>query len=183
MPAVRTARKARKARSANAKPRKKPPPSDPCPKCGRIMSRASDLPRHMATHGRSKGIKVPCPYCGKALGDASSVTRHMKRWHPQYKPAQRAKTIQIVGSVSAQRERQRYSTSAPVSNTVALINTQHADQGRSASSNVKARISHPPLIACHQTSTPAANVGRERGSESLQLKVKEGFPSRVCTWG
>ncbi|PPQ81822.1 hypothetical protein CVT25_013658 [Psilocybe cyanescens] len=110
MPAVRS------APSATRRDRKKAEPSAPCIVCGRVLNRASDMKRHLNTHGprthfcpeancrfsshTASGLKVhtdghagankQCPDCSYACHDPSSFYRHRVTRH-QYKPRQVAR--------------------------------------------------------------------------------------------
>ncbi|KAH9476404.1 hypothetical protein JR316_0011979 [Psilocybe cubensis] len=100
----------------------KPRRSDPCIYCGKVLSRQSDMKRHMARYG-PKNFKCPecpfashtscglrvhyrtkhtdekddCPFddCPYGSGDPSSLHRHKRSAHPEFVPAPRAATIPI----------------------------------------------------------------------------------------
>ncbi|KDR70180.1 hypothetical protein GALMADRAFT_255029 [Galerina marginata CBS 339.88] len=54
-------------------------PSDPCEVCGQVISRNSDMPRHMKTHDTTE--KTPCPYegCDFRTVQKSNLETHMRR--------------------------------------------------------------------------------------------------------
>ncbi|PPQ65520.1 hypothetical protein CVT26_000477 [Gymnopilus dilepis] len=61
------------------KKKNKPRASDPCPVCGKVVSRMSDLNRHMKTHDPE--AKIPCPYedCDFRTLQRSNLATHIRR--------------------------------------------------------------------------------------------------------
>ncbi|KAH9476414.1 hypothetical protein JR316_0011989 [Psilocybe cubensis] len=122
MPAKRTARRATRGGKKSKTGR-----SDPCIKCGKVLSRQSDMKRHMRRHGKRQfkceeckfashtpcGLKVHirtqhtgekdyCPFdgCLYATGDPALMYRHKRNVHPEFVPATRAATIPTAAAYS-----------------------------------------------------------------------------------